>query len=275
MNWKEAINHCHDSGTSFSIATVICATGSTPRGGASKMVVTELETFDTIGGGELEFNVTKNARKMLEKRVPFQQVEHYPLATKANQCCGGSVTVLLESFPVPQNRITIFGAGHVAKALVKILSQCDTRIDWIDTRAEIFPKELPGNVKVNPINDPVEHVEAMTSVERCLVMTHDHHLDYRLVSAILTRTEVDFVGLIGSETKSKRFISKLRKEGLSDEDLARCVCPIGLSSVKGKLPMEIAVSVAAQLLSLDPVANSDLKPAISWKEIRAAFSPSL
>ena len=121
----------------------------------------------------------------------------------------------------------------------------------------------------------VEHVEAMTSDERCLVMTHDHHLDYRLVSAILTRTEVDFVGLIGSETKSKRFISKLRKEGLSDEDLARCVCPIGLSSVKGKLPMEIAVSVAAQLLSLDPVANSDLKPAISWKEIRAAFSPSL
>jgi xanthine dehydrogenase accessory factor len=275
MNWKEAINHCHDIGTSFSIATVICATGSTPRGGASKMVVTELETFDTIGGGELEFNVTKNARKMLEKRVPVQQVEHYPLATKANQCCGGSVTVLLESFPVPQNRITIFGAGHVAKALVKILSQCDTRIDWIDTRAEIFPKELPGNVKVNPINDPVEHVEAMTSDERCLVMTHDHHLDYRLVSAILKRTEADFVGLIGSETKSKRFISKLRKEGLSDEDLTRCVCPIGLSSVKGKLPMEIAVSVAAQLLSLDPVANSDLKPAISWKEIRAAFSPSL
>jgi xanthine dehydrogenase accessory factor len=67
----------------------------------------------------------------------------------------------------------------------------------------------------------------------------------------------------------------LRKEGLSDEDLTRCVCPIGLSSVKGKLPMEIAVSVAAQLLSLDPLVNSDLKPAISWKEIRAAFSPSL
>ena len=39
--------------------------------------------------------------------------------------------------------------------------------------------------------------------------------------------------------------------------------------------MEIAVSVAAQLLSLEPGANSDLKPAISWKEIRAAFSPSL
>jgi xanthine dehydrogenase accessory factor len=212
---------------------------------------------------------------MLGKRVPFQQVEHYPLATKANQCCGGSVTVLLESFPVPQNRITIFGAGHVAKALVRILSQCDTRIDWIDTRPDIFPQELPGNVKANSIDDPVEHVEGMASEERCLVMTHDHHLDYRLVSAILTMTEVDFVGLIGSETKSKRFMSKLKKGGLSDEDLARCVCPIGLSSVKGKLPMEIAVSVAAQLLSLEPGANSDLKPAISWKEIRAAFSPSL
>ena len=163
----------------------------------------------------------------------------------------------------------------MAKALVKILSQCDTRIDWIDTRSDIFPQKLPGNVKINPINDPVDHVEAMVSEGWCLVMTHDHHLDYRLVSAILTRTEVDFVGLIGSETKSKRFMSKLKKEGLSDEDLARCVCPIGLPSVKGKLPMEIAVSVSAQLLSLEPSANSDLKPAISWKEIRAAFSPSL
>ena len=33
----------------ITVATVISATGSTPRGGASKMVVTEAEIFDTIG----------------------------------------------------------------------------------------------------------------------------------------------------------------------------------------------------------------------------------
>ena len=123
------------------------------------------------------------------------------------------MTVLLESFPVPQNRITIFGAGHVAKALVKILSQCDTRIDWIDTRSDIFPQELPGNVKINPINDPVDHVEAMVSEGWCLVMTHDHRLDYRLVSAILTRTEVDFVGFNWIGDQIKKVYVEVEKRG--------------------------------------------------------------
>lgn len=37
--------------------------------------------------------------------------------------------------------------------------------------------------------------------------------------------------------------------------------------------MEIAVSIAAQILSLDPVKASQIKPELSWKEIRQAFPP--
>jgi xanthine dehydrogenase accessory factor len=54
------------------------------------------------------------------------------------------------------------------------------------------------------------------------------------------------VGVIGSDTKRARFVSRLRADGL---DPSRLTCPIGLPGLTGKHPGEIAVSVAAQLIS--------------------------
>lgn len=272
MNWQQAISWCHHRADPFAVATVIGTTGSTPRE-ATKMVITSTKTYDTIGGGQLEYKVIESARKLLESRAPTQKIDHYPLATKADQCCGGSVTVLIESFPITAMRLAVFGAGHVANALMQVLAQCDARIEWIDSRQDVFPDSVSSNVKLIQPEDPVSYVEALSDTHRCIVITHDHGLDYRLVHAMLLHTEIDYVGLIGSETKSKRFFQRLDKDGISKEDQARCHCPIGVPTVKGKLPMEIAVSIAAQLLSLDPVKASQIKPELSWKEIKQAFPP--
>ena len=39
--------------------------GSTPREAGARMLVTEVTSFDTIGGGQLEFHVIDVAREML------------------------------------------------------------------------------------------------------------------------------------------------------------------------------------------------------------------
>ncbi len=272
MKWQQAIHHCHDQADPFAVATVISTTGSTPREGTTKMVVTGATTYDTIGGGQFEHRVIEAARRLLTSPVPSQTVDHYPLATKANQCCGGSVTVLIESFPITAMRLAVFGAGHVATALLQIMAQCDVRIEWIDARRRQFPDKVPANVRLVRLDDPVEFVDELTDAHRCIIVTHDHGLDYRLTRAILTQTDIDYVGLIGSDTKARRFFARLEKDSLTEADRARCHCPIGMASVKGKLPMEIAVSIASQVLSLDPVKASQLKPDLTWKEIRAAFS---
>lgn len=274
MNWQQAISHCHQKADPFAVATVISTTGSTPRSGSAKMVVTMNETFDTIGGGQLEFKVIERARQQLSLRAPSQVIDHFPLATKADQCCGGSVTVLIESFPQTAMRLAVFGAGHVATALMQVLAQCDARIDWVDSRADLFPSEVSANVNLVALDDVVTHVDTLSDAHRCIIVTHDHALDYRITLALLTRTEIDYVGLIGSETKAARFFDRLAKDGVSEEDRARCRCPIGLPGVKGKLPMEIAISIAAQVLSLDPVKTSEIKPDLTWKEIKAAFKPT-
>ena len=80
MNWQQAVTHCHNAGDPFAVATVISTTGSTPRDGSAKMVVTHATIFDTIGGGQLEFKVIEAAREMLASRVPAQKIDHYQWA---------------------------------------------------------------------------------------------------------------------------------------------------------------------------------------------------
>jgi xanthine dehydrogenase accessory factor len=71
-------------------------------------------------------------------------------------------------------------------------------------------------------------------------------LDYQLAAAALG-SEARFVGLIGSQTKRARFLSRLAQDGI---DASRLCCPIGLPGVRGKEPAAIAISVLAQLLSM-------------------------
>jgi xanthine dehydrogenase accessory factor len=79
-----------------------------------------------------------------------------------------------------------------------------------------------------------------------VILTHDHGLDYRLTAAALA-SPARFVGLIGSQTKRARFVSRLEREGV---DHARLACPIGLPGISGKEPEVIAIAALAQLLML-------------------------
>ena len=81
-----------------------------------------------------------------------------------------------------------------------------------------------------------------------IILTHNHQVDYEILRAVLDRRDADFVGLIGSETKWRRFQMRLEHHGYAVESYMNVHCPIGLLEVKGKRPMEVAISIAAQLI---------------------------
>ncbi len=271
LNWQQAVSTCHNQGEGFVLVTVVGATGSTPREGGTKMVVTQADTIDTIGGGQLEFVATQKAREFLIKGVAIQKMEHFPLASKAEQCCGGSMTLLFEVYPAAGIHLVIFGAGHVARSLVKILEDCDTRIDWVDSRTDQFPEQLPANVYSHTVETPEEFVSEVRDNSRVLILTHDHALDYRLLAALLDETEIPYIGLIGSDTKARRFETRLKHDGFTDQHLARYQCPVGMAGINGKRPMEVAVSIAAKILSLEPIQDKASHRGVSWKEIKQAL----
>ena len=84
--------------------TVIRAEGSTPRDAGTSMLVTDLTQSGTIGGGALEFEAVKAARRLLGSVQPgntaqwVREVREYPLGPQLCQCCGGFAWVLFEVF---------------------------------------------------------------------------------------------------------------------------------------------------------------------------------
>ncbi len=248
QGWLDALTRHAEAGTPSVLLTIARIRGSAPREAGAKMVVSALEQDGTIGGGALEHECGRIARDLLRHGSPQPLMRDFPLGPALGQCCGGHVTVLFEPMLPPGWQVVIFGAGHVGRALVAVLSALPCRMAWIDDRPGVFAAAVvPGNVVCvsQAARDFVVPAAAMV-----LVMTHDHQLDYEIVRKCLARDDLAFVGLIGSATKRARFAGRLARDGILPASLARLTCPIGVAGAGGKLPAEIAVAVAAQMLMI-------------------------
>ena len=168
-------------------------------------------------------------------------------STNLKNAAQGQSTEFNETFGEPRTPLLLFGAGHVGRALVLALAPLPFAVRWIDSRADQFPQFVPPNTTLVHAGDPESEIDRAPDNAFVVVMTHSHPLDYAITARALRRG-FGFVGLIGSHTKRARFASQARQIGLSDADLQRLVCPIGLPDIRGKEPAVIAVAVAAQLL---------------------------
>jgi xanthine dehydrogenase accessory factor len=263
--WLRALNLLGEAGAEAVLVTVVEVKGSTPREAGAKMVVTRDKIYDTVGGGHLELRAIELSRAMLRQHpLPDAPAIHrFPLGPSLGQCCGGEATLLLEPIRPPSFQIALFGAGHVGKALVKLLGDVPCRVTWIDPRDNIFPELIPGNVTIDVSDEPETEIAAVPPGSFVLVMTHSHPLDQRILETALKRVDFRYVGLIGSATKRARFIKRLKARGLSDAELARLTCPIGIEGAGGKHPAEIAIAVAAQLLQVRDVEAARLHPPLA------------
>jgi xanthine dehydrogenase accessory factor len=269
--WFDALYQCQQQGKSYVLVTLLATAGSTPRNGGTKMLVCDDSAFDTIGGGHLEFEVIKQARTLLQEKTTAQKVEHYPLSSKLGQCCGGATNVLFETFTQHTQHIAIYGAGHVSKALVPILAQLPLQISWIDNRQdmldEITQHTQPNNVKLLASEHPADTIATLPNGSWAMIMTHSHQLDFDIVEAALRREDMTFVGMIGSDTKARRFRTRLSHREFEPQNIQRLISPVGLLDIPGKRPIEVAVSMAAQLIQLlEPEKTSQAQQKQAWRD---------
>lgn len=242
------------------LVRVLDVRGSAPRETGVEMLVTSDGLQGTIGGGNLEYVVIKEARRLLCEDAADPVERKLSLGPKLDQCCGGIVRLgftptdaaALARRPPPAHApLLLFGAGHVGRAFVHIAEILPFEVSWIDSRADQFPEHLPANVRRIVAEDYGAEVAAAPADALFLVMTHSHPLDEAITAAILARGDARYCGLIGSETKRARFLKRFREtHGLSEEQIGRLTCPIGLSGPAGKAPATIAIAVAAELLDL-------------------------
>ncbi|MCP4488399.1 MAG: xanthine dehydrogenase accessory protein XdhC [Gammaproteobacteria bacterium] len=146
--------------------------------------------------------------------------------------------------------LTLFGAGHVGRAIINALRDLPVRTRWVDSRENEFPVDIPQNVEIICTDTPEAEIDAVNSDAYFLVMTHDHSLDQLLCEAILRRDDFAYFGLIGSKSKRRMFETRMAGRGIEADRFSTMVCPIGVDGITGKQPAMIAISVVAQILQV-------------------------
>ena len=244
--------------------------GSSPRESGARMLVNEQTCIGTIGGGHLELKAIAVAREMLRSGEMHAHLERFALGPSLGQCCGGHVTLrwsvldqaAIDAWPEPEPlfRLQLHGAGHVGRAIARLLATLDVRVDWIDEREAEFPDSLgdshwPSHIVRRSSPRAEDEVRDAPPDSCYLVLTHSHDLDLRICEAVLRRGDFRHLGLVGSKSKSERFLRRLEARGIPEHNLLRVTCPIGIPGIQGKQPELIAVSVVAQLLALGHVPS--------------------
>jgi xanthine dehydrogenase accessory factor len=181
---------------------------------------------------------------------------------------GGKGWQVIEAVRRTSRPVWVFGAGHVGRALVKVLAELPFEVSWLDSRFDGFPAEIPAGVRHVVAPHLAEKVDEAAPETLFLVLTHSHQLDLDICDRVLRRGDFAFLGLIGSATKKARFLHGLRDRGHGAAALERLTCPIGVAQIPGKQPMAIAVATAAQLLSLPTAKRAAVERELSTENKR-------
>jgi xanthine dehydrogenase accessory factor len=272
---------------SCAMVSVVRAEGSVPRERGARMVVTARGFHGSIGGGTLEWKALAEAQRLLGKPRAVKMLTQ-SLGPDLGQCCGGRVTLAIESFDAgslpaakdlaareeqgpftlsdrlpsvtegfgeSRRRVLLFCAGHVGRAVMLALAPLPYDVTWADPRPEAFPAAMPQNVEPFAGN-PLQAVVSAPEGALAFIMSHSHALDLSIAEAALRNPAIAHVGVIGSATKRARFERRLREAGVEEARVAAMICPIGVGGIRSKLPAAIAVSVAAQVITLDEALSA-------------------
>jgi xanthine dehydrogenase accessory protein XdhC len=243
------------------VCTLTSVRGSSPREQGTFMLVGARDSFGTIGGGALEYMVIDHARRLIASGQAEEAMD-VPLGPEIGQCCGGRVAVSLRYADAPiRTQLTarvaeedaalphvyLFGAGHVGRALAKILALLPVRLQVIDTRRDELDL-LPEGILANAVAMPEAVVRSAPQGSSYVILTHDHALDFLIAQEALARADAPYVGMVGSRTKRAKFSSWFKAEGGDARALERLVLPIGQQGLGDKRPEVIAALAAAEIM---------------------------
>jgi xanthine dehydrogenase accessory factor len=211
--------------------------------GAKLLVFPDKTAHGSLGNAALEQLVIEDAERAIwsgDARIHTYTVE---TGTGAE-----AFDVFIEGFPPPPMLI-IIGAGHISIPLTTIAKTLNYRVVVIDARSAFATRERFPMADELIVAWPDEVLEKMDLYPSTYVavLTHDPKFDEPSLKVILSR-EVGYVGAIGSRKTREERDERLRKAGLTDEQLKRIHGPIGLN-IGAESPEEMALAIMAEIVA--------------------------
>ena len=235
-----------DAGELGALATVVRTSGSAPqRPGARLLLLVDGERVGTVGGGAIEQEVLSALAACLADGRPRWLVRD--LGRDLGMCCGGRMEIFVERLE-SEERLILFGAGHVAEATARAARQLGFAVTVVDARDELNTEaRFPGCERL--LADAAEAVPRLrpSASDWVIVVTHDHALDEEALETYLPLPH-RYLGMIGSLRKVYRVLGRIAARGPLPS-LENLYAPIGLD-LGAVSPDEIAVSIVAELVAL-------------------------
>ncbi|MEO8055398.1 MAG: XdhC family protein [Acidobacteriota bacterium] len=234
------------------LATVVSATGSTPREATARMLVLPGgDTRGTIGGGKFESLVIEDAKRLLDDRgLPFtKRYDFLPEGPGTfGAVCGGTATVLLEVLEHAP-RLLVVGAGHCGRALARMAALAGWSVTVADERPEQLDRAaFPETAALVLVSEDYADLPLPRPDDFVALVSRGHVTDGRAFRR-LRGIPIAYLGMMGSNAKKKVLFDELRREGWAEDELARAHSPIGLD-IGAESPEEIAVAIVAELVKI-------------------------
>ena len=222
------------------VVTVLASRGSVPREAGTRMLVAADDVAGTIGGGHLELKAIANARALLAAGGPLRAAAAALRARPGlGQCCGGarrrSASPPLagqqprrrpEWPPSRAVHLQLYGAGHVGRAIVRLLATLVPR--RLDRRAR---GRVPAPRRRAAAHHALRRAGRGRSggrARRGLLPRADaqprprpaHHRSHP------EARRLRLLGLIGSRTKRARFMHRFEQRGIAPDVLSRLIVTV-------------------------------------------------
>ncbi len=225
----------------FAWVTITNQEGSSARHvGSSMLVTSEGKVIGTVGGAIAELQLIEQSIDAIKEGKP--RTIKIPLPV-----CAGVITCFVNVFHAPEQLILV-GAGHVAQPISKLAKMLGFQVTVIDDRADYGTKErFPEADRI--IVDDWDKALKELQIDQdtyIIILTYTGESDELALRTVI-ESKAAYIGMISSESKAKGILSKLNRDGISDELLRKVVTPIGLD-IGAETPAEIAVSTMAEIV---------------------------
>jgi xanthine dehydrogenase accessory factor len=211
--------------------------------GEKLLVFPDKSTHGTLGNAALEALVVEDAERAIwsgDAGTRTYAVEDLSEALEFD--------IFIEGFPPPPT-LVIVGAGHIAIPLVTFAKTLNYRVVVIDARSAFGTRDrfpLADELIVEWPDEVLEKMDLYPSTS-VAVLTHDPKFDEPTLKVVLSR-EVGYIGAVGSRKTKEERDERLRKQGLTEEQIGRIHGPIGLN-IGATSPEEMALAIMAEIVA--------------------------
>jgi len=163
--------------------------------------------------------------------------------------CGGFMEIYIEPIN-PTQKLFIFGAGHIGKAVAHFAKEFDFSVSIFDPRDGIFNDPVFTSCSCIGKDYFKAIEEAVFDIHTFIVIATPKHIYDEEILVKVARKPHAYVGMLGSKQKvelaKKRF---LEENLLTPEEIEKIDMPVGIK-FKAQTPQEIAISILAKLIDV-------------------------